>query len=121
MIRKASEMRVESLPNLKDGNKTVKVINFIEGEEAENLGRLFGISIIPEGGSIGYHQHVGDFEIYYILHGKALVNDNGAEAVLTVGDMMKCDEGGFHSIENIGDCELRYVALILNSQSKMSC
>ena len=108
-------MRTELLPNLKDGKKTVKVINFLEGEEAEYKGRLFGISIIPVGGSIGYHQHVGDFEIYYILKGRALVNDNGDEAVLEAGDMMHCKEGDYHSIENIGDDDLQYVALILNS------
>jgi len=115
MIRKAEQMRTELLPNLKDGKDTVKVVNFIEGEEVDNKGRLFGISIIPVGGSIGYHQHVGDFEIYYILQGKALVNDNGEEAFLESGDMMYCKEGDFHSIQNIGAVELQYVALILNS------
>lgn len=113
MIRTADQMRTEFLPNLKNGKETVRVINFIESEEADNKGRLFGISIIPVGGSIGYHQHVGDFEIYYILKGRALVNDNGDEAVLEAGDMMHCKEGGYHSIENIGDNDLKYVALIL--------
>lgn len=115
MIRTADQMRIEFLPNLKDGKETVKVINFIESEEAGDKGRLFGISIIPVGGSIGYHQHVGEFEIYYILQGKALVNDNGHNAVLEAGDMMRCKEGDYHSIENIGDNNLQYVALILNA------
>lgn len=115
MIRKADQMRTVFLPNLKDGKETVKVINFIESEEAENKGKLFGISVIPAGGSIGYHQHVGDFEIYYILKGRAMVNDNGNKAILEAGDMLNCKEGNYHSIENIGDNDLQYVALILNT------
>lgn len=114
MIRTANQMRTEYFPNLKNGKETVKVINFIEGEEVEHKGRLFGISIIPVGGSIGYHQHVDDFEIYYILKGRAMVNDNGEEAVLEAGDMMYCKNGDYHSIENIGQDDLQYVALILN-------
>ncbi|KLU64933.1 MULTISPECIES: cupin domain-containing protein [Desulfosporosinus] len=118
MIKKAEDLRVEYSPNLKDGKGTVKIINILENKDNHGTGRLFGVSIIPVGGSIGKHQHVGDFETYYILKGKALVNDNGQEQILGPGDMTHCNDGDYHSIENIGDCDLEYIAVILYTKQK---
>lgn len=118
MTRKGVDLRLELLPNLKGGKGTTKVLNILEPEDSHGTGRLFGISMIPVGGSIGKHYHEGDFETYYILEGKAKVNDNGEEYILGPGDMTHCQDGDYHSIENIGDCELRYVACILYSETK---
>lgn len=111
-------MSITLEPNLKGGNGTTRVLNILEKEEMHGTGRLFGISMIPVGGSIGQHTHDGDFETYYILEGKALVNDNGNIQELGPGDMTHCQDGDFHSIENIGDVELRYVAVIQYSETK---
>ena len=113
MIQKASDLRQSLEPNLKGGNDTVRLLHFLEAEDACGAGRLFGISIIPPGGSIGYHQHCGDFEIYYILKGSARVVDNGNERRLNAGDAMLCRDGDAHSIENAGTADLEYVAIIL--------
>lgn len=118
MIKKADEMRLELQPHLKGGRDTTRVLNILEPEEMHGTGRLFGISIIPPGGSIGQHTHSGDFETYYILKGKARVNDNGDIQELGPGDMTHCKDGDFHSIENIGDCDLEYVAVILYSKTQ---
>lgn len=113
MIQKASELRRSLEPNLKGGKDTVRLIHFLEPENACGTGRMFGISIIPPNGSIGYHQHSGDFEIYYIVKGSARVVDNGVEGRLMPGDAMLCRDGDSHSIENDGDIDLEYVAIIL--------
>ena len=52
------------------------------------------------------------------LKGKALVNDNGVVAELGPGDMIQCKDGDYHSIENPGDIDLEYVAVILYSETK---
>jgi len=113
IIRKAKTQRTSLEPELKGGRDITRLIHFLEEDESYGTGRLFGISIIPPGGSIGYHTHVGDFEIYYILKGTAKVIDNGYEDILLPGDSMSCREGESHSIENIGECDLEYVAIIL--------
>ena len=118
MVQKAAQLRRSQEPNLKGGKGTVRLIHFLEPEDAVGMGRLFGISIIPPGGSIGYHQHTGDFEQYYILKGSARVVHNGVEDRLGPGDAMLCREGESHSIENVGDTDLEYVALILYSQQQ---
>jgi mannose-6-phosphate isomerase-like protein (cupin superfamily) len=120
MIRKAADMRLKLEPNLKGGRETTRVINILENEEMFGTGRLFGVSIIPPGGSIGQHTHEGDFETYYILKGSARVNDNGVFYELGPGDMTQCGDGNFHSIENTGDIDLEYLAVILYSGDKIS-
>ena len=118
MIRKAHEMRLNDEVELKGGKGTIKIVNILEKDEVYGTGRLFAISIIPPGCSIGYHQHVGDFETYYFLKGKAKVVDNGKEDILGPGDSMVCYEGDWHVIENIGDEDLEYVAVILYTEQK---
>ena len=118
MVRKQSDFSVTLEPNLKGGKGTVRVLNFLEKDEMYGAGRLCGLSIIPVGCSIGQHTHTGDFEIYYILEGRGKANDNGSECILEPGDMMCCREGEFHSLENIGDCDLKYTATILYTQNK---
>ena len=113
MIRKAQQQRTSTEPRLKGGRDIIRLKHIIDGSESYGTGRLFAISIIPPGGSIGYHTHAGDFEIYYILKGAAKVVDNGEEDILGPGDSMVCKDGESHSIENIGDIDLEYVAIIL--------
>lgn len=118
MLKQSSDLSVTLEPNLKGGKGTVRIINILEKAELKGKGRLFGVSIIPVGGSIGRHTHDGDFETYYILKGRARVNDNGAMAELGPGDMTQCADGQFHSIENIGDVDLEYLAVILYTRSE---
>jgi mannose-6-phosphate isomerase-like protein (cupin superfamily) len=120
MIKKAADLRLKLEPNLKGGRDTTRVINILESEEMFGTGRLFGVSVIPPGGSIGQHTHQGDFETYYILKGSARVNDNGVFYDLGPGDMTQCRDGDFHSIENTGDIDLEYLAVILYSKDTVS-
>jgi mannose-6-phosphate isomerase-like protein (cupin superfamily) len=113
MIKKAADLSVDLEQNLKGGQGTVRIINIVEREELYGTGRLLGVSLIPPGGSIGYHAHMGDFETYYILKGRARVNDNGTVGELGPGDMMQCRNGDSHSIDNAGDVDLEYIAVIL--------
>lgn len=113
MFKKAEEMGVTLEPNLKGGRGTTQVVDILTREELAGAGRLFGVSIIPPGGSIGSHRHTGDFEVYYILSGSARVTLDSQVRELTPGDMTMCEDGHTHSIENTGAEELRYLAAIL--------
>ncbi len=118
MIKKQSELRVEEKFNLRGGAGVVRMIHVLEQADAANTGRLFGRLVIPVGGSVGYHDHQGEFELYYILQGKALVNDNGEEHVIETGDMMLCRDGESHSITNIGDVDLEFMAIIVFTEKQ---
>ena len=74
---------------------------------------LFQIIIVPPGASIGYHEHHGEFEAYYVLSGEATISDNGEEKVLRAGDMNLCLDGSGHGTENRGSEDLVIIALIM--------
>jgi quercetin dioxygenase-like cupin family protein len=117
MIKRSAELSVKQELNLKNGKGTVRIVNILENEDMHGKGRLFAVSIIPPGGSIGRHTHDGEFETYYILKGQARINDNGTVVDLEPGDMTQCADGQFHSIENTGDFDLEYLAVILYTRS----
>lgn len=113
MVKNIKECSVDKINGLKDGNGITTVINIHEKEDFNEKGRLYGVSIIEVGGSIGYHTHDGDQETYFILEGKGEYNDNGKICVIGPGDVTICKNGDSHGLKNIGDVDLRYMALIL--------
>ena len=118
MIKKKSEIQGEVLPNFKGGNGCITVYPFLTEQEARGAGRLFIKSVIEPGNSIGAHRHEGDMETYYVLKGKALISDNGAEVILEAGDCHICPDGQTHSIKNTGEETLEYIAIILYTKQK---
>lgn len=63
--------------------------------------------------SLGIHKHEGESETYFILTGTGLYYDNGESYEVNAGDVLFCDDGESHALENTGDCDLKFVALIL--------
>jgi quercetin dioxygenase-like cupin family protein len=88
---------------------------FAEGEDLGKAVRTFAKITVKPGTRMGYHQHVGDFEIYYILEGEGEYNDNGNPVPARPGDVFLCRDGEWHSIKNVGDADLAFVALIVKS------
>ena len=113
MIRRSSEMREELVHELKGGKGTLKLFHILEKDELSGKGRLCTREIIPPGNSVGYHKHEGDFELYYVLEGEGLVNDNGFETTIRKGDMVRTGHGESHAIKNVGDRDLDLITLIL--------
>lgn len=113
MIKTAHDMKVDVRTEFLGGKGTLTNYTFLDKDNAAGTGRQFVKSVLSPGSSIGYHAHNGEFEVYYILSGKALVNDNGTESILTAGDSILTPHGSSHSIENIGDTNLEYISLIL--------
>ncbi|HUH66251.1 MAG TPA: cupin domain-containing protein [Syntrophales bacterium] len=113
MIRRRNEMREEHIDNLKEGEGTVKHFHILEKQELSGKGRLCSREIIEPGVSVGYHKHEGDFELYYIMEGEGIVNDNGVETTVRKGDAVRTGTGEYHSIKNVGDKNLVLFTLIL--------
>ncbi|MDL2216293.1 cupin domain-containing protein [Desulfovibrio sp. OttesenSCG-928-M14] len=118
MIRRHAELKVDVHNEFRGGKGSVTLEHFMDQQMANGAGRLFAHSILAPGSSVGLHKHEGDCEVYYILEGKALVNDNGTETELGPGDINFCPDGGSHAIANIGDTDLRYIAIILFTKQK---
>ena len=85
-------------------------------EGTENLGtamKTFAKITIPAGSAMGYHQHTGDSEIYYIVEGQGTYNDNGTEYPVAAGGVVRCADGESHAITNTGEGDLAFIALII--------
>ena len=100
MIRKAADFTTEYRENMRGGNGTVELTSFATPEELNNKGRLFANITLKPGCSIGYHVHEADSELFYLMKGEVVYNDNGVEYTLTAGDVMICPVGTGHAIAN---------------------
>lgn len=97
------------------------VITFTQIVDAAALagnGRLFNIGVLKPGHAVGYHQHKGEMEIYYILEGEGTYDDNGVKSPVKAGDVTVCHDGEGHGLVNTGSHDLKMVALILFTQKK---
>ncbi len=113
MIKKAADIQTEYRPNMRDGNGTVELTSFATPAELNNKGRLFANITLQPGCSIGYHVHEEDSELFYLMKGQVLYNDNGVEHTLTAGDVMICPAGTGHSIANNGEETAEVCAVIV--------
>ena len=77
---------------------------------------MFASVRIPAGASIGVHKHTDTNETYHILRGTATYTDNGKVYPVKAGDTTFCADGDTHGIENSGDDDLIFIALIINTK-----
>lgn len=113
MIKRADSLTPQKKDAVCGGNGSLYVTRLLAPEEIYHAGRGVSRVVIPPGGSCGEHLHTVDCEAYYILKGKALVLDNGQPHELYPGDLIYCDVGGTHAIENIGEDDLEYIAVVI--------
>jgi len=113
MIRKSNEMKQEARVNMRGGDGTVKITNYVTKEEMHGKDRLFAEILLEAGCGIGLHTHEGESEIFCIQTGKAIYNDNGTEYEVEAGDVMICAPGESHSIRNPFDKPAYVTALIV--------
>lgn len=113
MIIRANECKTDARKNMKGGDGTVYVTDFVSPTELNGKGRLFGKIHLDPGCSIGYHIHEGESELFYILSGTAVYNDNGTEYEICAGDTAIVTSGNGHCIANRSDEPCDLVALIV--------
>jgi len=83
---------------------------------AEQMGKhcgLFGKVTIKPGCELGYHEHHGETETYYIVKGNGIYDDNGKEISVAPGDVVFCEDGNGHGLRNTGTEDVEFIALIL--------
>ena len=110
MVRKE---RYEVKEKLRGGEGEVRYYHVLNEEELNGHGRMYARLVLPPGSSIGWHQHVGETEPYYILKGEADFTDNdGTVTAVGPGDCCIIEPDQSHSIVNTGAEDLELMALI---------
>ncbi len=86
--------------------------DFVPKELLCGAGRLLGVITVPPGGEIADHVHNNEYEVYSLLSGTGLYNDNGTPVQLSAGAVTYCPDGETHGIKNNGKEDLVFVAFI---------
>lgn len=75
--------------------------------------KMYGAVELLPGQELKYHVHEGESEMYYILSGHGIYNDNGTETEICPGTVTFTPSGNGHGMKNTGEETLRFIALIL--------
>ena len=112
MVRKTDVKFVEGL---RGGRGQVELHHIVSKEELNGHGSMYAMGILKPGCSIGYHQHVGNTEPYFILKGKGIFVDNDmSRTEVGPGDVCYIEVGQSHALENNSDEDLVFMALVYN-------
>ena len=101
--------------NKAGGKGEIYITHLLTQKEMVGQCGMFAKVVVPPGSSLGVHPHNGNTETYHILQGKALYTDNGETYEVKPGDTTFCADGDSHGIENIGEEDLIFMAIIINS------
>ena len=112
MIKRKDEMKLVENYHMKGGDGTVKILHFMDKEDINGNCRLMAKIILEPGCSIGRHRHDDEEEIFYIIKGAAVYDDNGEIKELREGDSCVCLGGQSHSIANRTDEVTELIAFI---------
>ncbi len=113
MIQRSGNMEIEVREKMKDGNGSITITHLLRQIQLKGKCRFFGKMLIKPGCSIGLHRHDKEEEIYYILKGKGIAEDNGIKQEVNEGDIILTGDGASHSIENTGNENLEVLGIIL--------
>ena len=112
-MTKASERTTMNTPLQAPGKGHLLKESLLNEKELGEHCRMFSRVTLEPGCALGYHEHHGETETYYLLSGKGIYNDDGHEIPVEAGDVTFCEDGHGHGIENTGDSDRVFVALIL--------
>ena len=76
-------MGIRRVENMCGGKGHVIIKDILEGDELKGKCGLYAQVTIEKGCSLGYHEHHGETETYYILSGEGEYDDNGVKRPVT--------------------------------------
>ena len=113
MIRKQSDYRIDTRPEMRGGNGTVRIEHLFEpGTELKAPTRLCAKLYLEPGVSIGFHRHENEEEIFVIVKGEGEIDDNGTLRQVAAGDSVLTGNGAGHAVRNTGNETLEILAVI---------
>ena len=97
-----------------NGVGEILIEKILDEELADKCG-LYARVTIPAGSVLGYHEHHGNGESYFVLSGEAIYDDNGVKRIIRPGDSTWTPDGSGHGVDNSqGKEPIVFMALIVN-------
>ena len=106
-------MKIRREEHMAGGNGHVIIKEILDAEQLNGKCGLYAQVTLEPGCSLGYHEHHGETETYYVLSGSATYMDNDKEYEIKTGDVTFCKDGDGHGIKNHGTEPIVFVALVL--------
>ena len=98
-----------------NGVGEIRIEKILDRELGDKCG-LYARVTIPAGSVLGYHEHHGNGESYFVLAGEAVYDDNGASRTIRPGDSTWTPSGFGHGVNNsAGREDFVFMALVVNS------
>ena len=95
------------------GDGVVRIQPLLDEAQRGKACKLYARVTLQKGCSIGYHEHRGESETYYILSGEGIYTDNQIVRAVRPGDVTFTPGGSGHAIANRSEEDLVFMALIL--------
>ena len=115
MVRNTYEK--SSMNNARGGKGPWSMEHILTAEELLGHGRLFARALLPAGSSIGWHRHINEFELYYVLSGQAVYTDeDGSQTVMKPGESSIIKPGKCHMIDNTFDTDCELIFMVINDK-----
>lgn len=111
MVLHKDQLKTEVRVGMRGGPGQAVMTNLCD-ELPKNC-RVASVIHLEPGHGIGYHEHHGETELYYILTGSGVVNDNGTPIQVSAGDSIITGGGAGHDITNTGEEPLDMVAVVI--------
>lgn len=102
MIKKVDGFK--EYENRRGGKGIIRMFNVMGDIVFEDVNWL-GIVELDPGSSIGTHTHRGEGELYHILEGKGIFNDNGVEVEVGPGSFCMIEPEQSHGLVNTSCAE----------------
>ncbi len=109
MLTKFENIQPVTVNNLRggEGSCTLYKLEFLPKQY-----KMFAKIIVHPNSSIGYHAHVGDEEIIFVLEGKGKVIVEEETKELLPGMINVCKENHYHSVINDSDKDLIILGIV---------
>ncbi len=110
-----TERNVQRVERMCGGKGHVVIEHLMGDKELNGKCGLFAHVTLEKDCSLGYHEHHGETETYYILNGTGEYDDNGTKLSVSAGDVLYCKDGCGHGLVNTGRGNLDFIALIVKA------
>ena len=114
MVINEKEMLTETVEEAHGGRGITQIMHLIPLDKLPANASMFSIATLQAQSRIGVHTHLNESEVYYILSGKGVINDNGLSIPIKAGDSYLCCKGSEHGIVNDNDEPLVFLVVIIS-------
>lgn len=114
------EKVIEIRENACGGSGKMIIEHLLNKEQLNGMCRIYARVTMPEGSSLGFHEHFNESETYFIISGNGIFTDNEHNEIhVKEGDTTFTGNGEGHGIANAGKEPLVFMALIINDEKRV--